>query len=597
MLKLRRRPIRGWGQGLVEFALILPVLLLVIFGIIEFARLLAAWLAVEEAARLSVRYAVTGGFDPQYCDEATAYYRTHDIPSLNPPAPLAPNDDRGGPSGTDPLGDCNIPQGVDNFQEKTAALIDWARLASIHDVGRFGAPGTFIVDGVSPNYLQYLSNTGTSFDPTYRGNPSALGYLDVTTCSNRQSPPTAFDSNPYYYNNIVNDQNLYPQPCVTGGNYLDDAGGPGDRVRVTITFRHPMIMPLISNIWPSIRLTAYREGIVEQFRTARNVVLPGSIGVLATRTDTPLPSFTPSITPTPAPPTLTFTPSDTGTSTRTQAPTATNTQATPTNTATANCANYSLSSASQTTSSGLPRVNFTIRDREPAGTNTFIQALTFTWSTYDAVNPSQVLDRWRFGGTVIDNTDDLSSPTTWTNPGTLGTSDDLNGGTNKTFNFDYLNADPAWPGNVQAIAFGLTVTLGNGCTVSVAVQPTYTPSKTPTPSNTPTITRTPTITFTPSKTLTPSITPTPSKTATRTITPTPSKTLTPSNTPTIGPTATRTPTRTATNTSSVPTNTPKPSNTPTNTAPPPPPPSPCPYSNDNPNYYLCFQTPPPATWP
>src|SRR5574341_600783 len=466
MSKHRRRPVRGWGQGLVEFALILPVLLFIFFGIIEFARLLQAWLAVEEAARLGVRYAVTGGFDPQYCDEATAYYRTHDILTLDPPAPLDPNDDRGGPAGTDPVDDCNIPQGVPDFAEKTEALTDWARLASIQNVGRYGAPGTFIVDDVSPDYLGYLSNTANTFDQTDRGNPTAPGYYNVSTCSNRQFPQANFDTNPYYYDGAAADANLFPQPCLVtvkvGGSdvnyYIDDAGGPGNRVRVTITFRHPMIMPLISNLWPTIRLTAYREGIVEQLRTSRNIVLPSSIGVLATWTETPTITNTPLPTDTPtktSTPTQTLPPSATPTITRTFTPSATNTVATPTPSATANCANYSLGAASQGFTGGLPRVNFTITNNDAQ--NTFIRAITFNWSTYDAVNPTQTLNRWRYGGAIIDNTDDTSSPTTWTNPdpvngNTLGISDDLTAGTSRTFNFDYLNVDGAWPGNVQAIA-------------------------------------------------------------------------------------------------------------------------------------------------
>jgi len=55
------------AQGLVEFAIILPVLLVSIFVLIEFGRLFHAWLAVENGARYGVRYAVTGEYDPQYC--------------------------------------------------------------------------------------------------------------------------------------------------------------------------------------------------------------------------------------------------------------------------------------------------------------------------------------------------------------------------------------------------------------------------------------------------------------------------------------------------------------------------------------------------
>src|SRR3972149_9855816 len=55
------------GQGAVEFALILPVLLLVIFMIIELARLLHAYLVIENGARYGVRYAVTGEYNDTYC--------------------------------------------------------------------------------------------------------------------------------------------------------------------------------------------------------------------------------------------------------------------------------------------------------------------------------------------------------------------------------------------------------------------------------------------------------------------------------------------------------------------------------------------------
>jgi Flp pilus assembly protein TadG len=47
------------GQGLLEFALIVPVLLLLLFGIIEFGRILNQQLIVSEAAREGARaYAV-----------------------------------------------------------------------------------------------------------------------------------------------------------------------------------------------------------------------------------------------------------------------------------------------------------------------------------------------------------------------------------------------------------------------------------------------------------------------------------------------------------------------------------------------------------
>jgi uncharacterized repeat protein (TIGR01451 family) len=51
------------GQALVEFALIIGVLLLLIFVMIESARLFQAWQTVQNAAREAGRYAITGQFD------------------------------------------------------------------------------------------------------------------------------------------------------------------------------------------------------------------------------------------------------------------------------------------------------------------------------------------------------------------------------------------------------------------------------------------------------------------------------------------------------------------------------------------------------
>lgn len=51
---------RQKGQGLTEFALILPILLLVLLGIIEAARIIWAYITIQNAAREAVRYAVTG---------------------------------------------------------------------------------------------------------------------------------------------------------------------------------------------------------------------------------------------------------------------------------------------------------------------------------------------------------------------------------------------------------------------------------------------------------------------------------------------------------------------------------------------------------
>ena len=53
------RAYRSRGQGLVEFALVIPVLLLAVLSIIEGALLFQSFLAIQHAAREAARFAVT----------------------------------------------------------------------------------------------------------------------------------------------------------------------------------------------------------------------------------------------------------------------------------------------------------------------------------------------------------------------------------------------------------------------------------------------------------------------------------------------------------------------------------------------------------
>lgn len=67
------------GQATVELALILPVVLLVLFGIAEFGRAFAAYLALQHAAREGARLGVTGATDLEIIQ------RIHDsAPVLDP---------------------------------------------------------------------------------------------------------------------------------------------------------------------------------------------------------------------------------------------------------------------------------------------------------------------------------------------------------------------------------------------------------------------------------------------------------------------------------------------------------------------------------
>jgi hypothetical protein len=58
MLKKCGKAMRG--QSLVEFAMIIPIMVLIIFGIFEFSRMFLAWLTVQHSAQAAARYATTG---------------------------------------------------------------------------------------------------------------------------------------------------------------------------------------------------------------------------------------------------------------------------------------------------------------------------------------------------------------------------------------------------------------------------------------------------------------------------------------------------------------------------------------------------------
>ena len=55
---------KGRGQGMVEFALALPIFLLLVLGVIEFGRLLMTYSAVFSAAREASRYGAAVGTNP-----------------------------------------------------------------------------------------------------------------------------------------------------------------------------------------------------------------------------------------------------------------------------------------------------------------------------------------------------------------------------------------------------------------------------------------------------------------------------------------------------------------------------------------------------
>lgn len=394
---------------------------------------------------------------------------------------------------------------------------------------------------------------------------------------------------------------------ITGPiRYTDDAGGPGDRVNVRITFSHPFIMPFISSVWPNgVVLTAEREGIVESFRRARDVVLPGGVPALGPRTNTFTPSptrtstststvtQTPTITPTPTQ-TSTLTRTPTRTSTLTPTITRTSTQS-PTITQTPTdvpCSYKSFTDANGT--------HFAFEAENHYGAT--IAGPSDTWVGVTTSSPSNGLALQSLPNDGTSN----NNSTTWNDGpqadylltflnsstyyvyvrglGADGSSDsahmaynsgatrlsadsglaasfstsawDWQAGTSsfsaspgaRTVNL-YMREDGAMIDRiVVSTDSGLTDTELDALANSTRPGSNCGSTVAATSTNTPTVTRTPTQTLTPTITRTPTITSTPTQTPTRTITPTPTRTatitLTPPPTPT--PTITLTPSKTST---------------------------------------------------
>ncbi|MBX6350323.1 MAG: pilus assembly protein [Clostridia bacterium] len=66
-----REVVRGTaGQAVVEFALVLPVVVLLVLGIVEFGRVYGDFTILQAAAREAVRVAATGGDDAAVVERA-----------------------------------------------------------------------------------------------------------------------------------------------------------------------------------------------------------------------------------------------------------------------------------------------------------------------------------------------------------------------------------------------------------------------------------------------------------------------------------------------------------------------------------------------
>ncbi len=367
--QLRRR-----GQALAEFALTLPLLLLLIFGVVEFGRIFQAWVTIENSARESIRYTTTGTYDKE----------RYNVDAMLPCTGDA--DERGireqvSFGGAGPVeiwyksldivtgayeitGDSIFATWYEGIlcDIGTPEHLEWRedilRLASIYDTARRGAAGLSLERSQQNRTTQALFNMMTALwsEPMPRSNQR--GYFNVMVCSSRtfldresygffenintrfvtvpdeESVPTGFlgsYSPPYCLLNEYSDDHKARETFNGGGvitinnSQTDpnhnlarrwmDPGGPGDLVTIFITFNHPLITPL--GLAEYITMTAHRSGVNEAFRASKALVAPSSnpptqIADLNTPIPTPIPD--PTDTPIPSD-TPTFTPTVTPTET------------------------------------------------------------------------------------------------------------------------------------------------------------------------------------------------------------------------------------------------------------------------------------------
>lgn len=380
------------GQTLAEFAISLPLLLILLFGIIEFGRMFQSWVTIQNSARTAARYAVTGQYDEtRYSLDSvpcsTTNYNSDRETYL---APLFLSDsftlqryqDRFGADWEDylVLQDGQLYQKVDVYVENPASppgqsehlfetyygvddcfpddqalqrRKDLLRLPSIYDAARIGAAGVSLDDSLTntedgETQAQMLER----FLYTTFSNPSpeleTQRWFNLVVCSSRarlfgndfSEIPNNPDDNPADINDaVLRYYTAYSDPffpagaCVLEERIKDtsdpvllrnyrvpwmDAGGPGERVTIIVTYNHPLVTPL--GLAPFVRMQAVRAAVNETFRVTNAERALGPSGTSGSDFVPPTPepdTATPTLTLTPLP---TDIPTETSTASSTPTP-------------------------------------------------------------------------------------------------------------------------------------------------------------------------------------------------------------------------------------------------------------------------------------
>lgn len=80
------------GQAIVELAIILPVLLIILFGIFEFGRVMNVYLVITSASREGARIAAVGNTDSYIVQKIQDATSTLDLNKLN--ITISPNENQ-----------------------------------------------------------------------------------------------------------------------------------------------------------------------------------------------------------------------------------------------------------------------------------------------------------------------------------------------------------------------------------------------------------------------------------------------------------------------------------------------------------------------
>ncbi len=494
---------RRRGQTLAEFALTLPIVLLLMFGIIEFARIFQAWVTLQNAARTAARYAITGQFDVDHLERIADEFATDELG--DPAAAALPDtrdmlcqdsDQRGTHADFDlyrPVDTndyevifANYWDGLDcepGSEQHRGLLNDIARIPSIRDQARVGAAGLDL--RIYDDEAYEIETDPDTGDFVRWARDDVPGWFHVYVCSSR--PTLREEDDPSIWRYQHNRDNLTcvvaerrgsdlgddGQAVNNAGRLQWDAGGPGDAVEIIVTFNHPLITPLALPSY--VQLQARRVMINEAFRASRVVNLPPVVALPTnTPTNTPLPTDVPPPTDLPTwtnTPTASDTPTATGTATASPTPACTD-----------------LYILNVILSGSYLQVQFRNDNFAPFE----LEGVLLQWHKH-TLFPNMYTDRMLWNGDVHWDGTDTNEPTAvGTAPGgpeptwNTSTNVQLEGNSTATWQVRFGNGPFNLSDYYQRPDFtGSTWYFSNGCTVQIddptPTPPTGTPTFTPTP--------------------------------------------------------------------------------------------------------------------